>query len=156
MKLNKIEIISIALIIIDLVAYFSLNKIINIIILFMAFMSVSILLVNILNLLFEKKAKRAKYISNILSLTLIIHILLVGVILGRICYCGNHYFYIAPLIIYEIIELVLYHIFVIKYKKEKNMKYFVICFLVSNLLFIIITLLSKINMEKLHNNLYKL
>ncbi len=155
-ELYKIEIISIVLLIIDIIAYFSLNKIVNIILLFLAFMSLALFLTYILGLLFEKKEKKASYIDKILGVTLIIHILIIGILLGRICYCGSHYFYVIPLIIYEVIEIALYHIFVVNYKKEKNIKYFWICFLSSNILFMVVTLLSKINMEKLHNNIYKL
>lgn len=152
----KVEIISCTCLIIDLIAYFSLNKIVNIILLFLTFMSVALFLTYIFGLLFDKNEKKLKYIDKILGLTLIIHILIIGILLGRICYCGSHYFYVIPLIIYEIVEIILYHVFVVNYKKEKDMKYFLICFLASNILFIIVTLLSKINMEKLHNNLYKL
>ena len=154
--INQIEIISILLLILDLTSYFSLNKIVNIIILFITFMSISIILINVLNYLCEKKEdkKKEKYINNILSLTLIIHISIIGIILGRICYCGNHYFYVIPLIIFGIVEVVLYHIFVKNYKKEKNAKYLANCFLIMNLLFITVVLLSKVNMERLHNELY--
>ncbi len=152
-RLDKTEIIAIILLILDLITYFSLNKIVNIIILFLTYMSISLLLVYVVGILVEKKTK---YIDNILGITLILHILIIGIILGRICYCGHHYFYVIPLILYGIVELVLHNIFVLNYKEKKNMKYFFKYFLFVNALFIVVVLLSRVNMEKLHIKLYKL
>lgn len=153
-RIDKIEMVSLILLIVDIIAYFSLNRIINIIIIFLAIMSLAFLLIYILGIILDKKGKREKYIDNMLGITVIIHILVIGIFLGQICYCGNHYYYIVPLIIYEVFEIILYHIFIVNYKKEKSIKYALICFLAINIIYIIVMTLSKVDMEKIHKVMY--
>ena len=151
---DKFIIISVVLLIIDVIAYFSLNKILNIAILFMSIMSIALFLVFLLGVIFEKGDKRVKNIDNLLGITLTIHILLVGLFLGQICKCGYHYFYIAPLIICELLEIIFYHIFVFNYKGEKNIKYVLIYFTILNLFYILFIVLSKVNMENIHDKMF--
>ena len=151
--INKFEIIYIVIMLLDLVAYFSLNKYINMIILFFSFLSIALLLVYFLELLFDKKEKRTKYIDNILSITMLIHSLVIGILLGQICKCGYHYFHIIPIYIFALAEFVFYHTCIYNYKNEKNLTYMFVCFLVMNAVFVSVMLISKINMTAIHNSM---
>ena len=124
------------------------------IILFFTFMSVALILVYFMNLLFDKKDNREKNINNILSTTILIHSLVIGILLGQICNCGYHYFHIIPIYIFAIAELIFYHVCVLNYKNEKNLTYLFTCFIIMNAVFITVILLSKIDMTAIHNSMH--
>ena len=151
---NKFIIISVILLIVDVIAYSSLNKILNIVMLFMSTMSIALFLVFLLGVIFEKDDKRVKNIDNLLGINLTIHILLVGLFLGQICKCGYHYFYIAPLMICCILEIIFYYIMVLNYKGKKHIKYVLICFMILNLFYILFMIFSKVNMQNIHDKMF--
>ena len=117
-------------------------------------MALALFLTYLLGIIFEKKEKRTKYIEKMLKTTVIIHILIIGILLGQICRCGYHYFYIIPLIICELLEIVFYHIFVLKYKGQKNIKYVITCFIILNLVYVLFIALSKVDMQNIHDKMF--
>ena len=154
LEINRVEIVFAILLILDIIAYFALSRIINTVLIFLCVMTLALFLTYLLGIIFEKKNKRAKYIEKMLETTVIIHILIVGILLGQICRCGYHYFYIVPVIICELLEIIFYHIFVFNYKGQKNIKYVLIYFLILNFVYVLFLVLSKVNMQSIHDKMF--
>ena len=158
-KLNKFkttEIIEIFLVVLNVVSYFTLNKVINIVMFFLAIMFAAFALIYLVGLIFADKEKRIKFLKNIIEITTIIYILIIGIMLGQICKCGNHYFYIVPLILLEV-ACIISNRFVLNNKNQKDnksLKYYLIYFIILNIVFASFIILSKVDMQKIHSTMY--
>ena len=154
LEINKVEIVYDILLLFDIISYFVLSRIINTVLIFLCVMALALFLTYLLGIIFEKKEKKSKYIEKMLGTTIIIHILIIGILLGQICRCGYHYFYIVPLTICELLEIIFCHIFVFDYKGQKNIKYVLICFCILNMVYILFIALSKVNMQSIHDKMF--
>ncbi len=151
--ITPIDIVYIIALALNVILYNTYSGIIIKILLFCGIMSVVMLLMYIFKYITSKEEK-SKNIEKIIEINILIHFIITQILIAQRCRCGYHYFYIIPLIILLIAEVVTYHIFCVNYKKEKNTGYLIKYLLILNAIYVACIFASRVDMEKIHQTLF--